>query len=123
MQQKKRGITLNEYKSQCNKNTAAHKGMTSAEYVKYRIECAAERKGMSVSEYKKEVAEKTAKNKGFRNKKDYDNAGKRAKVLHISKEQYCKTLDRDSNGYYILPELKKRRHKEEELNPKSTIVI
>lgn len=105
------GITPTEYKRRCDKNTALHKGLSISEYGKKRIEDAAEKKNMSVYEYKKECAEKTARNKGFRNRKEYDLAGKRAKVLHITKEQYCSTLEKDSSGFYVLPELKYRRHK------------
>jgi len=104
------GITPREYKYRCDSNTAKNQGLTPAEYSKKRIADAAENKGISIAEYKRLTAEKCAQNKGFRNRKDYDKAGKRAKVLRITKEQYCSTLEKDANGYYVLPEFRKKNY-------------
>lgn len=60
---------------------------------------------MTIQEYTNAFAEKTARNKGFRNRREYDSPGKRAKVFHITKAQYYETLERDSCGFYILPEI------------------
>lgn len=96
------GITPVEYKRRCEENTARNKGMTLSEYRKEKVKSVAMKKGVSAQEYRKECAERSAKNKGFRNRKDYDKAGKRAKVLGITKEQYCRMLEKDKEGFYIL---------------------
>ena len=96
------GITPAEYKRRCDENTARHKGLTLSQYNKKRLEDTARKRNMTVDEYRKECNEKTARKKGFRNHKDYDKAGKRAKVLHMTKEEYCSRLEKDEDGFYLL---------------------
>lgn len=98
-----RGITPAEYKRQCDQNTAKNKGMTLGEYRKERLDIAAQKRNMTAAEYRRETAERVAKNRGFRNKKDYDLACKRARARGELLEQYCSSLEKDSEGYYILP--------------------
>ena len=105
---KEQGLTAKEYKRRCDKNTAKNQGMTLYEYNKNRLSIAAKNRGLTDTEYRRLLADKSARNKGFRNKRDYDKADKRARVLHITREQYCSSLDKDENGFYILPELPKK---------------
>lgn len=60
-------------------------------------------------DYRRIAADKCARNKGFRDKRDYDKADKRARVLSISLNQYCSNLGKDENGFYILPALAKKK--------------
>lgn len=62
-------------------------------------------------EYRRIAANKCARNKGFRDKRDYDKADKRARVLCISLNQYCSNLGKDENGFFILPELTKKENR------------
>ena len=50
-----------------------------------------ETKGVVLTDkdYRRIAAEKCARNKGFQDKRDYDKADKRARVLSISLNQYC----------------------------------
>ena len=105
---KSQGITAAEYKRRCEINTAKNKGLTPAEYAKKKISDSAEKKEITAAEYRKMCAEKSARNKGFRSRKEYDRAWHRAKVLHISFEQYCHTLEKDENGFFILHDFKRK---------------
>jgi len=102
------GITVTEYKKRYDERTAQNKGLSLKEYSKKRREDAAKAKGMTLAEYSRDCAERYAKKKGFRNKKEYDVAYKRAKVLHVSLDTYCSSLKKYENGCYVVPELKKK---------------
>ena len=98
------GLTVKEYKQRCNENTARNKGLTPKEYQKQRLIDAAKKKNMTLQEYLRESRDKSAQKKGFREHRDFDKAWKRAKKSNIPFEAYCKYLDKDPNGFYVVPD-------------------
>ena len=102
------GMNVTEYRRRYDQNTAANQGLTVSEYVNKRKEAAAKAKGMTKNEYMYECYERYAIKKGFRNRKEYDRAYKRAKARKITLEVYCASLEKDDNGYFIVPDLKNK---------------